>query len=86
MKLTPALPGSTNEIRNTSDESRIELRGKKSVGLAGGYFDTLVYIGILKREYVIGCDADTTHFYKLDTAVTEQNVLATAVVIGTVES
>ena len=73
-------------MRVTSDESQIELGCEKCVSLTGGHFDALVYIPVLQRKYVILCNADTTHFYKFDTAVAEQNVLPMAAVIGAVES
>ncbi len=46
----------------------------------------LVDLGVFECEYIIPCDADMTCFYKFDTAVAKQNVLAQAVVIDTVET
>jgi len=67
-------------------EMQNKLRGKEKVGLAGGNFAALIYVGVLQCEYIVLGDADKTGFQKLNTAVTKQNVLSAAIVIFAVKS
>jgi len=70
------------EKRNARYET---LGGEKGVGFTGRHFNTFVYIGVLQCEYVVRCGADTAYFYKFNTAVTEQDVLAATVMIDAIK-
>ena len=59
---------------------------EEGIGIAGGNFNTLVYMGVLKCEYIIHFGAEPAGFYESNAAVIEQNVLAAAIVIDTVDA
>ena len=70
-------------IRNTQYEY---LWCEEEVGIVGGNFSTLVYMGVLQREYIVHFGAEPAGFYKFYAAVVEQNVLPATIVIDTVDA